>query len=70
MRGWREGSKVKSTDCSYKVLSSIPSNHRVAHSHLYSEIWCPLLACRHTCRQNIVYIINKYVLKKKENDIF
>jgi hypothetical protein len=28
-----------------KVLSSIPS-----------EVWCPLLVRRHTCRQNIVYI--------------
>ena len=43
-----------------EVLSSIPSNHMVAHNHLiYNEIWCFLLACRNTCRQNTVYIINK-----------
>lgn len=24
-----------------------------------SEIWCPLLDCRHTCRQNVVNIISK-----------
>jgi hypothetical protein len=25
---------------------------------IYNEIWCPLLACRRKCRQNVVYIIN------------
>jgi hypothetical protein len=30
-----DGSEVKSTDCSsWEVLSSIPSNHMVAHNHL------------------------------------
>jgi hypothetical protein len=34
-RGWRDGSAVKSTDCSLpEVLSSIPNNHMVAHNHL------------------------------------
>jgi hypothetical protein len=32
--GWRDGSVVKSTDCSSRVLSSIPSNLMVAHNHL------------------------------------
>jgi hypothetical protein len=32
--GWRDGLAVKSTGCSSEVLSSIPSNHMVAHSHL------------------------------------
>jgi hypothetical protein len=32
--GWRDGSVVKSTDCSSRILSSIPSNHMVAHNHL------------------------------------
>ena len=41
-----------------KVLSSIPSNHMVLTT-ICNEVWCPLLACRHTHRQNIVYIINK-----------
>jgi hypothetical protein len=31
--GWRDGSAVKSTDCSSR-LSSIPSNHIVVHNHL------------------------------------
>jgi hypothetical protein len=26
---------------------------------IYSEIWCPLLSCRHTHRRNAVYIIDK-----------
>ena len=30
----------------------------VTYNHIY-KIWCPLLACRHTCRQNAVYIINQ-----------
>jgi hypothetical protein len=29
--GWRDGSVVKSADC---ILSSIPSNHMVAHNYL------------------------------------
>jgi hypothetical protein len=33
-RDWRDGSVVKSTDCFPEVLSSIPSNHMVAHNHL------------------------------------
>jgi hypothetical protein len=41
--GWRDRSVVKSTDCSSrdlerKVLSSSPSNHMVAHSHLYWDL--------------------------------
>ena len=31
---WRDGSVVKSIDCSLEELSSIPSNHAVAHNHL------------------------------------
>ena len=54
--GWRDGSGVKSTG--RLVLSSIPSNHIVAHT-IYNEIWCPLLACMDKCRQNTVYILNK-----------
>ena len=46
-----------------EVLSSIPNNHMVAQHHLYNEIWCPLLVCRHTCRQNTVYILDKQTLK-------
>jgi hypothetical protein len=46
-----------------EVLSSIPSNHMVAP---YNEIWCPLLACRHTCRQNALYIVNKSLKRKKK----
>ena len=30
---WRDGSGVKSIACSSKVLSSISSNHMVAHNH-------------------------------------
>ncbi|EGV97889.1 hypothetical protein I79_004771 [Cricetulus griseus] len=41
-----------------EVLSSIPSNYMVAHT-ICNEIWCPLLACRQTCRQNTMYITNK-----------
>lgn len=26
---------------------------------IYNEIWCPLLACKHTYRQNAVWVINK-----------
>jgi hypothetical protein len=43
------------------VPSLIPSNHIVTHIH--NEIWCTLLACRHRCRQNAIYIINKTNLK-------
>jgi hypothetical protein len=33
--GWRDGSVVKSMDCTLpEVLSSSPSNHMVAHNHL------------------------------------
>jgi hypothetical protein len=45
-----------------EVLSSISSNHMVTHNH-FNVIWCPLLVCRHTCRQNIIYIINKQTNK-------
>jgi hypothetical protein len=31
---WRDGLAVKSTAALPKVLSSIPSNHMVAHNHL------------------------------------
>jgi hypothetical protein len=31
---WRDGSTIKSTDCSSEILSSIPSNHMVAPTHL------------------------------------
>jgi hypothetical protein len=42
---WREGSVVKSTDCSSKGPEFIPSNHMVAHNHLYvmgsdALFWC------------------------------
>ena len=33
-KGWRDGSVVKSTDCFTRGLSSITSNHMVAHNHL------------------------------------
>jgi hypothetical protein len=49
-----------------EVLSSIPSNHMVAP---YNEIWCPLLACRHTCRQNALYIVNKSLKRKKKKKV-
>jgi hypothetical protein len=32
--GWRDGSVVKSTRALPELLSSIPSNHMVAHSYL------------------------------------
>jgi hypothetical protein len=32
--GWRNGSAVKSTAALLEVLSSIPSNHMVAHNQL------------------------------------
>jgi hypothetical protein len=50
---WRDGSQIKSSGCS----STCPEYNFPAT--IYNEIWFPLLACRHTCRQNIVYIINK-----------
>jgi hypothetical protein len=33
MRGWRDGSVVKSTDCSSEGPEFNPSNHIVAHNH-------------------------------------
>jgi hypothetical protein len=30
-----------------------------------NEVWCPLPTCRHTCKQNTVYIIN---IKKKKKE--
>jgi hypothetical protein len=33
-QGWKDGSEVKSIDCSSKGLELIPSNHLVAHNHL------------------------------------
>ena len=36
--GWRDDLVVKRTDCS-RVLSSIPSNHMLAHNHLW---WDPM----------------------------
>ena len=47
-----------------EVLSSIPSNSIWWLTTICNEIWCPLLAHRHTCRQNAVYIINKSIFKK------
>ena len=46
-----------------EVLSSIFSNHMVAHNYLRRSgaVFWP---CRQTCRQNTVYIINKYILKR------
>jgi hypothetical protein len=42
--GWRDGSAVKSTCRPSHVLSSIPSNHRVAHNHPIiksdAPFWC------------------------------
>jgi hypothetical protein len=32
--GWRDGSVVKTLTALPEVLSSIPSNHMVAHNHL------------------------------------
>jgi hypothetical protein len=44
----------------FQVLSSIPSNHMMAHNHLY---WVLMPSFGH--RQNAVYIINKEKKKKK-----
>jgi hypothetical protein len=41
---WRDGSEIKSTDCSPRGLSSIPSNHMVAHKYLQWD----LLVCLKT----------------------
>jgi hypothetical protein len=46
-----------------EILSSVSNNHMVAHS-ICNVIWTPLLVCWHTCRENIVYIINRQILKK------
>ena len=34
LRGWRDGSAVRTLAALPEVLSSIPSNHMVAHNHL------------------------------------
>jgi hypothetical protein len=34
VKGWRGGSAVKSMTALPEVLSSIPSNHMMAHNHL------------------------------------
>jgi hypothetical protein len=34
LRGWRDGSEVKSTGCSSRGQSSIPSTHMTVHSCL------------------------------------
>ena len=54
--GWRDGSVVKSIACSSKV--QFPATIWCLTT-IYNEVWCPLLTCRHTHRQNIVYIVNK-----------
>ncbi|XP_060234621.1 uncharacterized protein LOC132652538 [Meriones unguiculatus] len=56
-RSWKRAQRLREQAAPPEVLSSIPSNHVVAHN-LYSEIWCPLLVSRCTCRKNAVYIIN------------
>jgi hypothetical protein len=33
-RGWRDGSQVRALTALPEILSSIPSNHMVAHNHL------------------------------------
>ena len=40
-----------------EVLSSFPRNLQWLTT-ICKETWCPLLVCRHTCRQNTVHIIN------------
>ena len=43
-----------------EALSSAPRNRMVAHTICNEcEIWCPLLVCKHTCRQNTVYMLCK-----------
>jgi hypothetical protein len=51
-KGWRDGSEVESTVCSFcpEFNSQQPHNHIT----FYSEIWCLLLDSRYTCRKNIV----------------
>ena len=34
---WRDGSMVKSTDCSSRILELVPSNLMVAHNHLQQD---------------------------------
>jgi hypothetical protein len=34
VQGWRDVSEVKSTDCSSRVLNSVPRDDIVAHNHL------------------------------------
>lgn len=46
--GWRDGSIVRVLDAFPEVLSSISSNHLAAYYHIH-QVWCPLLASRHTC---------------------
>lgn len=51
-----------------EVLSSIPTNHRMAYNH--HEIWCPLLECRYTFGQSTyihtyIYTIFKNVFLKR-----
>lgn len=57
------GLEVKGPYFSSRDLEFIPSNHMVACT-ICNEIRCPLLVCRHTCRQNTVYIIINNISRK------
>ena len=41
------------------------NQHHHHHHHLHHHLYP--LACRHTCRQNAVYVLNKINLKKEQN---
>lgn len=55
LRDWRDGFVVKSTAAATTWWLTT----------ICDEIYCPILACRHTCSQNTIYIINKSKRKKE-----
>lgn len=59
--------EVKSTGCSSRgpEFNSQPQ----CGGSLPSIVRCPLVACGHTCGPSIVYIVNKYIFKKKHTHI-
>ena len=65
--GWRDGSAVKSTDCSSRgpeFNSQQPHGDSQPSIMRSGALFWP---CSHTYRQNIIYIINNSFFKIKQN---
>jgi hypothetical protein len=60
--GWKDSSAVKNTGCSSRS-PDINSQQPHSSSRSCKAIWCPLLTCRCTCRENTPHLKKKYKTK-------